>query len=150
MSTFQTISSSARQHSPPFHEATVADAMHTGVLTCPPETALVTVARMMASYGVHAIVVTLSDDEGDPTERGWAVVSDSDVTKAASMGHEDSSAGGMAQTELVTVAPDEALQRAAQLLTEHEVSHLVVADPERDRPLGVISTLDIAAALAAR
>lgn len=150
MTTFQTAGATARQHLQPFHEATVADAMHPGVLTCPPETSLITVARMMATYGVHAIVVTVPDDEGESSERGWAVVSDLDVAKAASMGHEDSTAGGMAQTKLVTVAPGETLQRAAQLLAEHEVSHLVVADTELDRPVGVISTLDIAAALAVR
>ena len=148
MTTFQTRGAAAPQHRRSFHEAIVADAMHPGVLTCPPETSLITVARMMAAYGVHAIVVTAPDAESESSERGWAVVSDLDVTKAASIGHEDATAGGMAQTELVTVAPHEPLSRATELLAEHEVSHLVVADSEADRPVGVISTLDVAAALA--
>ena len=148
MITFQTRTAAAPRHHLSFHEATVADAMHPGVLTCPPETSLITVARMMAAYGVHAIVVTAPDAEGESSERGWAVVSDLDVTKAASIGHQDATAGGMAQTELVTVAPHEPLSRATELLAEHEVSHLVVADSEADRPVGVISTLDVAAALA--
>ena len=29
-------------------------------------------------------------------------------------------------------------------MLEHAVTHLVVVDPERDRPVGMISTLDVA------
>ena len=45
------------------------------------------------------------------------------------------------------VAPDETLERAAQLMTEHSTAHLIVVDPQRQRPIGVLSTLDIAASL---
>ena len=131
---------------PSFEEAQVADAMHPGVLTCPPETALRTAARMMAMYRVHAIVVTAADPEGDSPERPWAVLSDLDVAKAAALGHEDATAGGMAQTELLTVGPAETMRRAAHLLSEHELSHLVVVDG--GQPVGVLSTHDLAACLA--
>ena len=50
--------------------------------------------------------------------------------------------------EFLTVAPDEALERAAQMMLEHRATHLVVVDPETDRPLGVLSTLDVAGVLA--
>ena len=56
---------------------------------------------------------------------------------------------GGAATAALTVRPTETIQRAAQLMTEHATAHLVVVDEER-RPLGVISTLDIAAALGER
>jgi CBS domain-containing protein len=45
------------------------------------------------------------------------------------------------------VATTEPLRRAAQMMAEHEVSHLVAVDPETTKPVGVISTLDIARAL---
>lgn len=129
----------------PFADATVADAMHSGVLTCPPETPLPTVARMMAGYGVHAIVVTDLDAEGDPDERPWGVVSGLDLVRAAAMAA-DATAGGVAATELVTVGPDAPLSRAAQLMAEHELSHLVVVDGD-GRPQGIVSTHDVAGAL---
>jgi CBS domain-containing protein len=47
----------------------------------------------------------------------------------------------------VLVHRGETLERAAQLMTEHGSAHLVVDDPETGRPVGVLSTLDIAAAL---
>lgn len=54
----------------------------------------------------------------------------------------------IAGTELVTVRSDESLARAAQLMLEHQVEHLVVADAETGRPCGVLSTLDIAGVMA--
>jgi CBS domain-containing protein len=37
---------------------------------------------------------------------------------------------------------------AAHLMVQHRVTHLVVVDGERGRPIGVLSTLDLARALA--
>ena len=45
------------------------------------------------------------------------------------------------------IAPEETVRRAAQLMAEHEVAHLVVVDSETSRPVGVISTLDVAKAV---
>ena len=33
-------------------------------------------------------------------------------------------------------------------MAEHEISHLIVAEPHTARPIGVLSTLDVARALA--
>ena len=134
------------QSSRGFTDATVADAMHTGVLTCPPETPITTVARMMASYRVHAIVVTDLEPERDSRERAWGVISGLDLARATALLPEEPTAAGVASTELVTVAPEESLTRAAQTMTEHEVDHLVVVDAS-GRPTGIISTQDLAAAL---
>lgn len=122
--------------------------MHPGVLTCPPETPIWTVARMMDSYSVHAIVVTGLDAEGE-SERPWGVVSGRDLARAAAEGVEEATAGGIASTEVVTAAQDDPLRRVAQLMTEHEVEHVIVVD-DSDRPLGVVSTRDIAAAVSRR
>jgi CBS domain-containing protein len=46
------------------------------------------------------------------------------------------------------VADSDELAHAAQLMVEHEVSHLIVVEPQSTRPVGVVSTLDIARALA--
>jgi CBS domain-containing protein len=130
-----------------FADATVADAMHAGVLTCPPETPLPTVARMMTAYGVHAIVVTDLVAEADSAERAWGIVSGLDLVRAAALVAEEPTAGGIASTELVIVAPGEPLGRATQLMAEHELTHLVVVDAG-GRPLGIVSTQDVAASLA--
>lgn len=55
--------------------------------------------------------------------------------------------GQIAATEFVTITPDATLGEAAQLMREHEVDHVVVTDGAK-RPVGMLSTLDIASVLA--
>ena len=42
---------------PCFEHATVADAMRTGVMSCPHDVPATTVARMMATHHIHSVVV---------------------------------------------------------------------------------------------
>ena len=138
--------SPGRETRPASARLRVADAMHHGVLTCARSSSLGYVAGLMAGRRVHCIVVA---DEAD-TENLWGVVSDMDLVAAASVRDlDEQSAGATAATVVLTVLPGETLQRAAQLMTEHAAAHLVVVDPETGRPVGVLSTLDVAAALAA-
>jgi CBS domain-containing protein len=123
----------------------VSGAMHHGVLTCTRDTSLVEVAALMARHRVHCIIVT-DDDSADPMEL-WGIVSDLDLVAASSVRDlAEQNAGGTATTAALTIGLDETVQRAAQLMTEHGVTHLVVVNPGR-RPVGVISTSDIAAVL---
>jgi len=134
-------------NAPRYDDAKVEDVMHPGVLTCPPETALSTVARMMVSYSVHAIVVTGLDAEGDPEERAWGIVSSLDLVRARVSGADEPTAGGVASTDVVTASAGDPLASAAELMAEHGTEHVVVADLH-GRPVGIVSTRDIAAALA--
>jgi len=134
---------------PSLEQLTVANAMHPGVVTCPLETPLPTVARMMAMYRIHAVIVFNEDSDNGAETELWGVVSDLDLVKAASAGDfANRTAGGTSVTPVVTVERDDPLGRAAQLMSEHEITHLVVVDPELTRPIGVLSTLDVARALA--
>ena len=94
---------------PSFEHARVADAMRPRVLTCDPETPLVTVAQRMASEHVHAIVVLLetAEPDGEIGRRPWEVVTDHDVLRsAASISHR--TAGEVATGEVLLAQPDEA------------------------------------------
>jgi CBS domain-containing protein len=125
----------------------VEDLMTRGVLSCPFETSLETIAEMMANHRVHCIV-----GFGDVTEDDtliWGVVSDLDLIQiAAHEGLEGRTAGGAASTEVVTIAPQDSLCKAAQLMSDHQVAHVLVVDEHADRPVGILSTLDLARALA--
>ena len=123
------------------HNGTVGEAMTPGVLTCLPVTPLRDVARMMARHRVHAIVVFATDDRLHP----WGVVSDLDLVTAIGT---HANAGAVAGSPVVTVVPDMPLERAAALMAENETSHLLVVS-DRGLPIGVLSTLDVARALAA-
>jgi len=54
----------------------------------------------------------------------------------------------VAANEPLAVSADERLHRAAQLMTEHGVSHLIVLDAAGGFPVGVLSTLDVASVYA--
>lgn len=127
----------------------VMDAMHPGVLTCPRETPLRDVARMLASYNVHCLIVLGSEEEHeDGEQRPWAVISDLDLVGAAlHPGLEDRTAAGAAASPVVVISGSDTLERASQLMHEHQTAHLLVIDPDTMHPVGVLSTLDIAGAL---
>ena len=130
---------------PVYENARVQDAMRVGLFSCPPETPLRDVARMMATHHVHSVIVTDLGPEASG-ERPWSVVSDLDLVRAGDA--TERTAGEVAATELVTVAADDRLAHAAQLMSEHDISHLVVVQPATGKPVGVLSTLDIAGVVA--
>ncbi|HZC30316.1 MAG TPA: CBS domain-containing protein [Gaiellaceae bacterium] len=125
------------------------DAMSNGVIHCAPETPLRVVARLMATYGVHAIYVFNYGDEDDENVELWGLVSDLDVAAAACGGLEGKTARSSAVTPLYTVASDEPLGVAAEIMALKGTTHLAVLDAVSRRPVGVVSTLDIARAVAA-
>ena len=125
----------------------VTDAMRWGLVSCAADAPLTAVAALMRDRRVHCVVVI---DESS-RERGlWGVVSDLDLIAAASVRPLDQqTAAGTAMRPAVTIAPGETLEEAMKRMTTHGVSHLVVVDPADTYPLGVLSTLDLAAVLAA-
>ncbi len=127
---------------PSFDQATVLDAMRVGVVTCPADAPLREAARTMATYRIHSIVVL--DIEGAP----WGVISDLDLVGAAGLDLDTEKVGDVAGTEFLTVRAEEGLARAAGLMAEHGVSHLVVVKPDDGHAVGILSTLDVAGVLA--
>jgi CBS domain-containing protein len=122
--------------------------MSHGLISCSPETPLRVVARMMATYGVHAIFVFEHTDEDDEAPQLWAVVSDLDLVAAARLDLDMLTAGAAAVTPIVTVVADSSIAEAGSLMAQYGIAHLAVTDPDTRRPIGVISTLDIARAIA--
>jgi CBS domain-containing protein len=134
---------------PPFERARVYDAMRRGLMSCAPDLPLRAVAATMAEHRIHCVVITVGDRKGEGgAQRGWGVVSDADIVGASASDLDRQSAADAAATELLTVSPDESLERATQLMREHQVTHLIVVDPNTDRPIGVLSALDVAGVIA--
>jgi CBS domain-containing protein len=134
-------------HAPRLAHIRVSDAMHHGVLTCPRDTPLVKVASIMAERRVHCVVV---HDGERPGDEGWTVVSDRDLMAAAAADRIDEPvAGEVAGTSVPSIGSAEPLTRAAQVMAEHDVSHLIVLGASNGRPEGVLSSLDVAMVLAA-
>ena len=122
----------------------VAEVMSWGVVSCPADASLEIVAGLMSAERIHCVVVI------DGETSLWGVVSDLDLVAAASVRSlAEQRAGGTAMRPAVTVEPSESLAVAARLMARAGVTHLVVVDPVERRPVGVLSTLDLAGALSA-
>lgn len=133
----------------PLEELRVIDAMHPGMISCPPETSLRTVARMMATYRVHAIIVHALGEEELPGGDHWGVVTDADLARTVREANLDEvTAEQIAASPALVVATTEPLEQAIQLMVEHEVTHVIAVERHSGRPMGIVSTLDVARAVA--
>ena len=133
---------------PQFEHATVADAMHPGILSCDAEAPLTEVARMMSTHHVHCIVVTGTGEGDGDDSRVWGVISDFDVLRAGMRPGAPDTASDIAQQPVIKVETTAALRDAAELMLTKGSGHVVAVNPQTRRPVGVLSTLDIAGVLA--
>jgi len=115
-------------------------------VACAPSTPLSEVAALMSQHRVHCVLV----DGVSADERGerlvWGVVSDLDLIRATVADDGALTARAIATTEALTVDSDDDLGAVGAALGEHACSHAVVVEGER--PVGVVSTLDPAIAIA--
>jgi CBS domain-containing protein len=128
---------------PAFEDAKVRDAMRVGVITCRPETSLSDVARMMVGYDVHSVVVA----DVDPQRGLWGIVTSLDLARVAG-DFGTVTARDVATTDLTTIRSNEPLRRAAEIMAERGITHVIVLQPDSDDPVGVISARGLAGALA--
>ncbi|HUJ33652.1 MAG TPA: CBS domain-containing protein [Solirubrobacteraceae bacterium] len=129
---------------PHFDHATVADAMHPGILSCEPDASLTEVARMMSTRHVHCIVIKAADDGPGDEPPLWGLVSDLDVVRAGLRPDAPETAVELAVKPVIKIETTAALRDAAQLMLDKGASHVVAVNPASERPVGILSTLDIA------
>lgn len=132
---------------PSFDHARVGDAMHPGVMACEPDATLTEVTRIMSTHHIHCLAVLGVAHDG-PERLVWRTITDLDVLRADMRAGAEPVAREIASAPVLTVSPDTPLREAAQLMLEREATHLVVFDPDLQRPTGVLSTLDVAGTLA--
>jgi CBS domain-containing protein len=129
------------------HHVSAGEAMHRGVLCVPLHTPLTKVAQMMARYGVHCIVAL--DERGEYLARVWGLIPAGELIRIATRDElENRTAGASATSGVVTVEPADSVYHAARLMAENDVDHVIVVDPVSNRPVGILSTLDVARVLA--
>ena len=131
---------------PSVQHALVEDVMRAGVVTCAPQTDLVSVARIMAANHIHAIVVTGIEQIPGGERRTWGLLTALDLVSSTLPGYEGADAGDLASTEILTIEVGESLDHAARLMVEHQLTHLMVVTG--GEPVGIVSTLDVAGCLA--
>jgi CBS domain-containing protein len=131
---------------PHLNHATVADAMHPGILSCDAEATLPDVARVMATHHVHCVVVGGTADGQGEESPVLGIVSDVDVLRAGMRPDAADTASELARQPVIveTTSP---LRDAAELMLANSASHVVAVNPLTKRPVGILSTLDVAGIL---
>ena len=78
----------------------------------------------------------------------WGIISDLDLIAAGIGDEQEPTARDLADQPVITVRPSVPLREAGEAMVSNRVSHLVVIDEEAHRPVGILSTLDVAGVLA--
>ncbi len=130
-------------------ETRVRDAMTAEIVTCTGDVPLTEVADLMAGNRIHSVIV-LAPPARDPLADGmeWSVLSDLDLVAAAPWGEPGAGAGTIAASPRVVVHADDSLAAAALAMAEHATAHVLVVEEGADEPVGILSALDVARALA--
>jgi CBS domain-containing protein len=127
-------------------DAQVADVMSSPLVTCSPSVPLREVAALMTGHRIHAVVVLAGAADPGGEDEEWGVISELDLLGGASLAVPDLPAGRVAATPPVVVGPDESLERAAMLMAEYQITHLIAVEDRE--AVGIVSALDVARALA--
>ncbi len=133
---------------PAIDHATVSDAMHPGVLCAEPDATMTELARLMATHHVHCLVVMGISHEQGGESLAWGMLTDVDLLQAGITAGAEDTAATLARQPIITVEPATPLREAAELMHRHAATHVLVVDPRAQRPVGVLSTLDVAGVLA--
>jgi len=116
----------------------IKDVMTLNPTTCEPQASVVDAAKVMAQEDVGSIPIV----EGD---RLIGVVTDRDIViRVVAEGRDlqSTTVGEIASRDLVTVSPDEDLDRALELMAENQVRRVPVI--EGDTLVGIVAQRDIA------
>nr|WP_300453447.1 CBS domain-containing protein [Accumulibacter sp.] len=113
--------------------------MHHGIISCTPDDTVGTVAKIMVSNEIHAVVVMGDDNQA------IGVVSQTDMVLAR-QGRTPDEARSMRAREIMTPGcatcdADMLLSEAVSLMTGRRMHRLVVT--ESGQPVGVISMTDV-------
>lgn len=129
----------------PIPSICVGDVMSAPPVACDPTADLCHIAGRMARRRIHSVVVTDHDGLED-IAHARAVISELDLVRAVTETGVGVTAARIPAGPVVTIAIDASLIEAAHAMIGADVAHLVVLDGRR--PVGVLSSLDIAATIA--
>lgn len=113
--------------------------MRPGVIACPREASLPTLAGILAVNGIHAVVVPPLN--GDTP----LVVTALELVRGVVERAEGANAGLLAREAIETLPADATLAQAVELMAVRYVRHVLAMDPAAGEPVGIVSSLDVAA-----
>ncbi len=109
-----------------------------GFISVTPDKTVREAAKVMANKGIGFLVVV---DSSDP-RKVVGVLSERDIIRALASNKEDAKVEELMTKDVVTVKDTDTLYKAAKLMREHGIRHLVVVN-EDGIPVGVLSIRDL-------
>ena len=125
----------------------IREVMSKEIIVVSPGSSLGSVARTMLDRHVHSVVVAHPRAIAADPRTGWQVVSALEVLEARA--DPASPVGTIARSPALIVTEDETVTRAADLLSQHRVGHLLVTRFD-GHPVGIVSSLDLLRGLVER
>lgn len=127
---------------------TIKDLMHTGLITCPPETSLGQVAAILNEHQIHALLVAENGDEP------LGIISDFDLLAGEWLSVDEQSLAAMRKltardlmtSPIETIDINSSVKQAAQHIVDKDIHRMLVT--ENDKPVGIISISDFVAGIA--
>lgn len=121
---------------------TVADVMHTGVITCLATESVQRVARLMVEHDISSLVVT------DENESMVGLVTRTDIVKTQTEAAKDTSPAEITVSAIMTphvvsVHSHDPMSKAVELILEKHIHRVIVVDNGSQRPIGILSVTDI-------
>lgn len=129
---------------------TIHDLMHKGLITCPPSASLGKVAALLDEHQIHALVV--ADEPAQPL----GIISDFDLLAAEWLSVDEESLNTMRKltardlmtSPIESVDVDTPVHEVAARMDRKHIHRMLVT--EAGKPVGVISTSDFVAGIAAQ
>ncbi len=109
-----------------------------GFISVTPDKTVREAAKVMANKGIGFLVVV---DSSDP-RKVVGVLSERDIIRALASNKEDAKVEELMTKDVVTVKDTDTLYKAAKLMREHRIRHLVVVNGD-GIPVGVLSIRDL-------
>ncbi len=115
----------------------VADIMSRDLVSVSTEMSLKDAAKIMIEEGVSSVMVT-------ENEKIVGIITDRDYTRAALISNDfgKTKVKELMSKKLISVAPKEPLQAAAENIRKHNIRHLLVSS-KKDEYIGVVSVRDV-------
>jgi CBS domain-containing protein len=129
---------------------TIQDLMHNGLITCPPSASLGQVAALLDEHQIHALIVA------DEPDLPLGIISDFDLLAAEWLSVDEDSLNTMRKltardlmtSPIESVDVDTPVHEAAARMDRKHIHRMLVT--ETGKPVGVISTSDFVAGIAAQ
>ncbi len=122
------------------HAIPVSDVMSRKIIRIPYNRPITSVAKLMVQHHVGSVIVT--NEEGEP----HGIITRGDIIKRVVAEYKDpglTQAKEACSSPIITCKSTDDLEEAILLMSQHQIERLLVIDPIKKEPVGIVTMNDI-------